>query len=95
MAMQNPAHPGDIVKRLCLEPPGLTVTPAASGLAVTHRALSKLVKGRPGISVKMAVRLSEVLGSTSETRPGMQMVYDRGRAHDRTGESTMERFAGK
>ena len=30
--MQNPPHPGEIVKRECLEPLGLTVTRAAEGL---------------------------------------------------------------
>ena len=40
MAMQNPPHPGGIVKRQCLEPLGLTVTRAAEGLGVTRQALS-------------------------------------------------------
>ena len=43
MAMHNPPHPGDIVKRQCLEPLGLTVTRAAEGLGVTRQALSELV----------------------------------------------------
>ena len=51
MAMQNPPHPGGIVKRQCLEPLGLTVTRAAEGLGVTRQALSELVNGRTGISV--------------------------------------------
>lgn len=96
MAMQNPPHPGGIVKRQCLEPVGLTVTPAAKGLGVSHRALPELVKGRPGISVETAVRVSKVFGSTPETQRGMQnLAYDRWRAHDRTGETTMERFGGE
>ena len=42
MPMQNPPHPGEIVKRECLEPLGLTVTRAAEGLGVTRQALSDL-----------------------------------------------------
>ena len=95
MAMQNPPHPGGIVKRQCLEPQGLTVTRAAERPGVSRQALSEPMDGRAGISVEMAVRLSEVLGSTPETWQGMQMAYDRSEAHDRAGEAAVERFAGE
>ncbi len=84
------------MKRQCLEPPGLTVTPAAKGPGVPHQALPELVKSRAWIYVEMAVRRSKVFGSTPEKRRGMQkMAYDRWRAQDPTGETTMERFAGE
>ena len=57
--MHAPPHPGGIVKRQCLEPLGLSVTRAARGLGVTRQALSELVNERAGVSVEMAVRLSE------------------------------------
>lgn len=94
MAMQNPPHPGGIVKRQCLEPLGLTVTRPAEKLGVSRQALPELMNGRAGISVEMAVRLSEALGSTPETWRGMRMAYDRSQAHDRAGETAVERFAG-
>ena len=93
MAMHNPPHPGGIVKRQCLEPPGLTVTRAAAGLGVTRQALSELVNGRTGISVEMAIRLSKAFGSTPETWLGMQMAYDLWQARDRAEEIAVERFA--
>ena len=31
MTMKNPPHPGEIIRELCLEPLGLTVTQAAQG----------------------------------------------------------------
>ena len=66
MSMNNPPHPGGIVKRQCLEPMGLTVTRAAQGLGVTRQALSELINERAGISVEMAIRLSKAFGSTPE-----------------------------
>ncbi|WP_419936953.1 HigA family addiction module antitoxin [Candidatus Palauibacter sp.] len=92
MTMHNPPHPGGIVRRQCLEPLGLTVTRAASGLGVTRQALSELVNGRTGISVEMAMRLSKAFGSTPETWLGMQMAYDLWQARDRTSEMLVERF---
>ena len=76
MPMQNPPHPGEIVKRECLEPLGLTVTRAAEGLGVTRQALSDLVNEKAGVSVEMSIRLSLAFGSTPETWLAMQMAYD-------------------
>ena len=72
MAMKNPPHPGEIVRRQCMEPLGLWVTGAARGLGVTRQALSELVDGRTGMSVEMAIRLSKAFGSTPETWLGLQ-----------------------
>jgi len=35
MLMHNPPHPGEVLKELCIEPLGLTVTEAAKALGVT------------------------------------------------------------
>ena len=74
MAMQDPPHPGGIVRWQCLEPLGLSVPRAAQGLGVTRQALSEVVSGRTGVSVDMAIRLSKAFGSTPETWLGMQMA---------------------
>ena len=93
MPMQNPPHPGEIVRWECLEPLGLTVTRAAEGLRVTRQALSDLVNGKAGVSVEMSLRLSKAFGSTPETWLGMHMAYDLWQARDRAKEIDVERFA--
>ena len=50
--MHDPPHPGEIIKELCLEPLGLSVTDAAKGLGVTRKALSELLNGHTGVSRK-------------------------------------------
>ncbi len=92
MAMQNPPHPGGIVRRQCLEPLDLTVTKAAEGLGVTRQALSDLVNEKAGVSVEMAIRLSKAFGSTPETWLGMQTAYDLWRARDRAKQIRVKRF---
>jgi antitoxin HigA-1 len=57
MRMHNPPHPGEIIRKLCLEPLGLSVTDAASALGISRKTLSALLNGRAGISPEMAVRL--------------------------------------
>ncbi len=90
--MQNPPHPGGIVRRQCLAPLGLSVTRAAEGLGVTRQALSDLVNGHAGVSTEMAVRLSKAFGSSPETWLGMQMAYDLWQVRDRAEQITVERF---
>ena len=92
MAMQNPPHPGEIVRYECLEPLDLTVTRAAQGLGVTRQALSDLVNEKSGISVEMSYRLSKAFGSTPETWLGMQTAYDLWQARERAGEIEVEDF---
>lgn len=93
MPMQNPPHPGEIVRLECLEPLGLTVTRAAEGLGVTRQTLSDLVNEKAGISVEMSIRLSLAFGSSPETWLAMQTAYDLWQVRDRAGQLKVERFA--
>ena len=56
MPMKNPVHPGHIVRQDCLEPLGLSVTVGAKVLGVSRQTLTKIVKGKSGISPEMAIR---------------------------------------
>ena len=76
MAMKNPPHPGEVIRELCLDPLGLTVTAAAKGLGVSRKALSELLNGHSGISPEMAVRLSKAFGGSVESWLRQQMQYD-------------------
>ena len=76
MTMKNPPHPGEIIRELCLEPLGLTVTRAAQGLGVTRKTLSLLLNGHAGISPEMAVRLSQAFGRSPESWLQLQAQYD-------------------
>ena len=67
MRRHNPPHPGEIIKTLCLEPLGLTVTQTAEGLGVSRKTLSAILNGRAGVSAEMAVRLSIAFGTSSES----------------------------
>lgn len=57
MSMHNPAHPGEILKTLVIEPLGLSVTEAASRLGVSRRSLSRVLNGLGGVTPEMALRL--------------------------------------
>ncbi|HEX5647012.1 MAG TPA: HigA family addiction module antitoxin [Nitrospira sp.] len=76
MRMHNPPHPGEVIKSLCLEPLGITVTQAAEALGVSRKTLSAIVNGRAGLSPEMAVRLSIAFNTTAESWMNQQIQYD-------------------
>ena len=76
MPMENPAHPGRIVRSACLEPLGLSVTAGAKVPGVTRQALNNVINGKSGMSPEMAIRLTKAFVSTEETWLQMQLAYD-------------------
>ena len=92
MAMKEPPHPGEVVRELCIEPAGLTVTAAARILGVSRKALSELLNGHSGISPDMAVRLSKGFGGSIESWLTQQMQYDLAQVRKRAAEIDVKRY---
>jgi addiction module HigA family antidote len=93
MDMHNPPHPGEIIREICVEPLGLTVTKAAESLGVTRKTFSMLLNGKSGISPEMALRLSKVFGRTPEGWLRLQLQYDLWKAKQSIDLNNLERIA--
>ena len=76
MKMHNPPHPGEIIRELCLDPLGLSVTEAAEGLGVSRKTLSAVLNGRSGVSPEMALRLSIAFNTSPESWLNQQSQHD-------------------
>lgn len=76
MRMYNPPHPGEVLRELCLEPLGLSVTDAAIALGVARKTLSAILNGHSGISPEMAIRLGKAFDTTPESWLNQQVQYD-------------------
>lgn len=74
--MHNPPHPGGILKDEVLAPLKLSVTEAASRLAMSRVALSRVLNCRAAISPDLAVRLEKAGVSTARAWLSMQASYD-------------------
>ncbi len=72
----NPKHPGKMVKSLCLDPLGISVTDAAIALDISRPTLSKLINGKMSITPEMAIRLSVVFHTSDELWMNLQSGYD-------------------
>ncbi len=93
MRMHNPPHPGEIIKRLCLEPLGVSVTRAAQALGVSRKTLSAILNGRAGISPEMAVRLSIAFDTSAESWLNQQTQYDLWHAEQRRKQLRVSKLA--
>ena len=76
MLMYNPPHPGEVIKELCLEPLGLSVTAAAKALGVSRKTLSAVINGHAGVSPEMAIRLSIAFNTSAESWVNQQAQYE-------------------
>jgi antitoxin HigA-1 len=93
MRMHNPPHPGEILRGLCLEPLGLTVTEVAKALGVSRKTLSAILNGRAGISPEMAVRLSIAFENSAESWLNQQTQYDLWHAEQRRKQLRVAKLA--
>jgi addiction module HigA family antidote len=93
MKMFNPPHPGKVIRELCIDPLGLSVTEVAQALGVTRKALSELLNGKTGISPEMAIRLSMAFNTTPESWLNQQAQYDLWKAHKRVGKLKIVKLA--
>ncbi len=92
MLMHNPPHPGEVIKELCLEPLGITVTAAAKALGVSRKTLSAIVNGNSGISPEMAIRLSIAFDTSAESWLNQQSQYDLWHAEQHRNELHVEKL---
>lgn len=74
--MHNPAHPGEILRELYLEPMGITIAGAAKALGVSRKHISEIVNGRVSVKPEMAMRLAVALGTEPDIWINLQAQHD-------------------
>lgn len=74
--MHNPAHPGEVLKGLWLEPLGLTIKQTAEILNVSPKTVSNIVNGKVSINPDMAMRIAIAFNSRAGLWLDMQAGYD-------------------
>lgn len=90
--MYNPPHPGEVIRELCLDPLGLSVTEAAEALGISRKTLSAILNGRAGLSPEMAIRLSIAFDTTAESWLNQQTQYDLWQAEQRRTKLQVKRL---
>jgi antitoxin HigA-1 len=93
MKMHNPPHPGEVLRELCLDPLGLSVTSAARALGVSRKTLSSILNRRAGISAEMAIRLSIAFNTTAESWLRQQLQFDLAQAETKRRKLKVKKLA--
>ncbi len=90
--MHNPAHPGEILRELYLQPLGIAIIRAAEALGVTRKHISSVVNGHAPISPELALRLAVALNTDPEFWLNLQTQYDLWRARKKPGRPKIVRL---
>lgn len=73
MKMYNPAHPGKVLKEFIAD---FTITEIAQRLGITRVMLSRIINEKAPITPDMAIRLSQLLETSSAFWLNLQSQYD-------------------
>lgn len=76
--LQNPVHPGEVLKTEFLDERGLTAGKVARAIHVPRTRIERIVKRQMGVSADTAARLARLFGTTPEFWLNLQRGYDLG-----------------
>ena len=80
--LQDPSHPGEVLKELYLVPLGMSAIALARELHVPRTRIERLVKGKTGVSADTAIRLAKFFRTTPEYWLNLQRAWDLARARE-------------
>jgi len=69
-------HPGVILKEEFMDPFGITAYRLAKDTGISNMAISEIVRGKRGISPRVALRLSKYFGVSEGYFSRLQLQYD-------------------
>ena len=92
--MEDPTHPGEVLKELYLDPLEMGAIAFARRLGVPRTRIERLIKGATGITPDTALRLARAFSTSSAYWVNLQTNYDLARATKETDVSEIEPLVG-
>jgi antitoxin HigA-1 len=74
--LEDPMHPGEVLKELYLDPMDMGAIALARKLNVPRTRVERLIKGAVGVTPDTALRLGHVFSTSPEYWMNMQLRYD-------------------
>lgn len=74
--LQDPRHPGRVLRDVVLPSLGLSVSQAARDLRIARQTLHRVLAGTAAVSPGMAVRLARLSGTAPQAWLALQQQYD-------------------
>ena len=76
MQQYNPPHPGEFIKRVCIEANNLDANVVAQELQINIDEFNRLISGSTDVLSVLASKLFNVLGRTPESWLAIQRNFD-------------------
>lgn len=92
MTMNNPCHPGEIIREEIINALGLEITEAARALRVDRTTLSRLLNEKAGLSPEMAIRIEKAFGPSADHLMRMQVSFEMARARKNAGRLNIQAY---
>jgi len=73
---QPPIHPGEILLEEFIKPYGITPAELSRRISISRQQINAVINGKKGISTDMALRLSQLFGTSTELWLSGQMKWD-------------------
>ena len=91
--LENPMHPGEVLKELYLDPLEMGAIEFAQHLGVPRTRIERLIEGRSGITPDTALRLARVFNSSPAYWTNLQRNFEKASAMNNVGVPDIERDA--
>ena len=78
--LENPMHPGEVLKELYLDPMDMSAIALARRLKVPRTRVERLVKGLTGMTPDTAMRLARAFNTTPAYWMALQTNFDMAKA---------------
>ncbi len=88
--LQNPMHPGEVLKTLYLDPLDMGAIALARRLGVPRTRIERLIKGQTGMTPDTALRLAKAFSTTPQYWMNLQANFDMAEAERTTDLSGIE-----
>jgi addiction module HigA family antidote len=72
----RPATPGEILRKLYLDPHHIPIVDLAGAVGVTRKHMSRVINGHVPINAEMATRIATALGTTAQYWLNLQNAVD-------------------
>ena len=92
MSREEPTHPGEMIRLICIEGCDLTIAEAAAHMRVHERELAEICHARAPITVEMAVRIERAFGGSAKIWLALQANYDLAQARKQAGDLSIKRI---
>ena len=92
MSREEPTHPGEAIRLICMEGCSLTIADAAAHMRVHEQELTEICHARAPVTAEMTVRIELAFGGSARIWLALQANYDLAQARKQAADIHIDRI---